>query len=183
VQNFSAVAADQITLRLWKISRLLSTRLASYCSTLFRKSFGEREKVSAFSGARQIAEILRFAKDDSGAGLVGGNTQELHGDVIGATTFQGHSHKLHAAVCHRLSLCEAGEILLCDKTPEAVGAEDEHIIIFQFDRLFRDVRNDVMPRSESCSQNVTLGMGLGIFGADDPVLYEAANVGMVARQP
>ena len=69
----------------------------------------------------------------TGAGLVGGNTQELHGDVIGATTLQGHSHKLHAAVCHRLSLCEAGEILLGDETPEAVGAEDEHIIIFQFD--------------------------------------------------
>ena len=106
----------------------------------------------------------------TGPGLVGGNTQELHGDVVGATTLQGHSHKLHAAVCHRLSLCEAGEILLADETPEAVGAEDEHIIIFQFDRLFRDVRNDVMPRSESRSQNVTLGIGLGIFGADDPVL-------------
>src|SRR5450755_5182416 len=45
------------------------------------------------------------------------------------------------------------------------------------------MRYDVPAGPERCGKNMTLGMGLGIFGAHDAGLDQPADVGMIPREP
>jgi len=79
-------------------------------------------------------------------------------------------------------LGEAGEVGVADQSPESVGAKQEDVTFFEGDGEIRNVRNDIAAGAQGGGKNVTLRVGLGVFGTNDAALDQTADIRMIAGE-
>ena len=129
--------------------------------------------------------VCRFLHTRAGrkaANSAGRNAQNQDGDVIGAAAFQRHAQELGAGFRWRISLCDLREIAFWDQAPESVRAKNQNVGFLEFDRLFRNMRDNVAARSQCGRKDVALWVRLGILGADDSVFDQTPDIRMIAGQ-
>src|SRR5258708_1343439 len=108
--------------------------------------------------------------------------QNLHRNVIGpAAFFRGLYQRLRDVV-DVFSRRDLQYLIVMQKTPEAVGAENQHVAGFKESWLYRRIRGDAGARSQGGGEDVPLRMGFGLLGADDAVVDQTGDVGVVMSQ-
>ena len=93
----------------------------------------------------------------------GRNSQNRHGDIVGTTALQRHSHQHQASFRWGIGCCDASEIHLADHAPKPVGTKQKRVSIFQRDGTIGSVRHNLPARAESSGEDVALRMKLGVF--------------------
>src|SRR4029077_4725670 len=112
----------------------------------------------------------------------GRNAENQHGDVVGTAVVEGHGHQLLASFRGGIGLYDAGQVRVADEAPESVSAKNKDVTLFQGDGVFRNVRRNIAAGAQGSGKNVTLGVRLGVFRADDAALDQSADVRMIAGE-
>jgi len=77
---------------------------------------------------------------------------------------------------------DARQVGVADQSPESVGTKKEDVTFFEGHGEIRSVRNDIASGAEGRGKNVALRVRLGVFGANDAALDQAADVRMIAGE-
>ena len=79
-------------------------------------------------------------------------------------------------------MSDPGEFLIAHQPPEPIRTKDQSISVLQGKWLIREVRRDLSTAAQGSGKNVTLRMGLSIFGAYGATLDQPSDVGMISRK-
>ena len=143
---------------------------------------GQKRVTLKQKSLQDLAQSSTFARPARSAGR---NAEHNHGDVVGTAALQSQSAPALRMLLQEYSISRAaGKILLTNYAPQSVGAEDQGVAFFRSGIGWSgESRSDLAARTESSGEDMALGMRLGVFGANDAVFDQAADVGMIAREP
>ena len=110
------------------------------------------------------------------------DSEDLHRDVVWAAAAFCHFDEGVTDFGGGLSRDCGLDLAFGEQPPQAVGTKHEYVARFKRNGLWRSVGSDAVARSQCSSEDMTLGVSLGLFGTKDTVLDQAAYVRVILGQ-
>ena len=104
------------------------------------------------------------------------DSEDLNCDVVWAAPIFGRLDQGVADFCSGFPGDCGLDLAFSKQSPEAVGAEHQYIACFKRNGLGRGIGSDAIACSQGSRKDMALGMRLGLLGAEDTVLNQAADV-------